>query len=411
MTSVRRVWIVNHYAGHPSDEGGGSRHQSLAAALVKLGWEPTIIAASTDHRTRQQRLPTTLATDRPADVRWQWVQVPAYARHGTLRVWNMMLFALRVMRGKTTADLAPPHVVIGSTVHPLAAWSALRLARRHDVPFVFEVRDLWPETLIQMGAINRKGVIARSMRALEGHLYRRAGLIVTTMPAAFDYIRQFGIHHSKHVWISNGTEPQAAISPPPMNSPFQFLYFGAHGRANDLSAVLQGFALATKRLGPDQILLRLVGSGPLKPALINEAAALRLGDSVKFGDPVPRATIPDLAASADALVISVPPLDLYKYGISPNKLFDYLAAARPILFAGNPVNNIVNEARAGVHSPDNTPEAIASTMLELVNSTEEQRTKWGRNGFDHAVTHYSYEALATKLHQRLEQLVSQTGPT
>ena len=322
----------------------------------------------------------------------------------------MIVFTLRILIPKSTSSLMLADVVIGSTVHPLAAWSALRLARRRRVPFVFEVRDLWPETLIDMGAIRRNGAIARLMRLLEGHLYRNAALIITTVPAASDYIALFGIDRDRIVWISNGADVDAfAVSPPPMNEVFEFLYCGAHGPANDLARILQGFQKASRELGDGSIRLKLVGSGPLKQSLIEEAAELGLKDSVEFHDPVSKSDIPALTASADALVISLLPLRLYRFGISPNKVFDYLAAARPILLAGNPINNAVQDADAGICKSSNSVEDISDAMVELYQSSYDQRAEWGRNGHEHARENYSFDHLAEKLDSHLRALTTKNN--
>ena len=399
------LWIVNHYAGRPIDRMGGSRHSSLASNLSRFGWKTTILAASTNHRTRVQRSEDTESAQTSDSVTWRLIKSPNYAAHGILRVWNIVVFSLRLLLPRSTNDLATPDVVIGSTVHPFAAWSALRLARRNKAPFVFEVRDLWPETLIDMGAIKRNGLPARLLRALERHLYKNSALIITTMPAAFDYIEQFGIERDHVVWISNGADLEGfSITPPPMNSQFQFLYFGAHGSANDLETILDAFGIATRQ-NADPMTLRLVGDGPLKPHLIQHAVELGLDGRVFFDPQVPKFQIPELSRTADALVVSLLPLDLYRFGISLNKIYDYLASARPILFGGDPINNPVDEAKAGVCRKKNEASEIAEGMLKLVRSNFEQRAAWGSNGYKHAEQNYSYLRLAEKLNRCLETVV------
>ena len=102
--------------------------------------------------------------------------------------------------------LEDPDVVIGSSVHPLAGVAACRLARRHGVPFVFEVRDLWPESLIAFGRISRHGLPAILLRSLEKGLYRRAASIISVLPKASDYIAGKGVATDKVVWIPNGVD-------------------------------------------------------------------------------------------------------------------------------------------------------------------------------------------------------------
>lgn len=405
-SKTRHVWIVNHYAVHPSGSSGGTRHQSLAAGLAAHGWSSTIFAATTAHSTRLQRPPSTFDAPIVDGVRWQWIPSPSYAKAGLGRVRNMAVFTLRLLFPQATDRVEPPDVVVGSSVHPFAAWAASRLAKRHRVPFVFEVRDLWPETLIDMGAISRTGIVARLLRRLETHLYRDAGLILTTMPHAHRYIETLGIDRGKIAWLSNGTETERFdYSPPPMNRPFNFLYYGSHGKANDLETLIDGFALATRDVPKKSINFTLVGSGPMKARLIDKCVELGVQDAVQFREAIQKRDIPDLAATADALVMSVLPLPLYRFGISQNKLYDYLASCRPILIVGNPSNNPVRDARAGICIYNNDASEIASAMHRLFISTRDERDSWGKRGRLHAIEHYSYSSLSLQFAEHLNRLI------
>src|SRR5690606_28647392 len=121
------------------------------------GWKATIIAASTDHsNSGRQRLgeDETRRLQTFGDVQFWWLRAREYSGNGLYRVLNMMDFTRAALRGDMLADIEPPDAVIGSSVHPLAAWVGRRLARRYGVPFVFEVRDLWPQTLIDIGQLS-----------------------------------------------------------------------------------------------------------------------------------------------------------------------------------------------------------------------------------------------------------------
>src|SRR5690606_30165144 len=132
-------------------------------------WESHILAASTEHPSGKQRFADrAAAVDRAAGrVRFRFLRTPEYSGSGLARVRNLLAFTARVLRPSSTKDLPKPDVIIGSTVHPLAAWAASVVARRFNVPFVFEIRDLWPQTLIDMGKIRANSVVARLLRALE----------------------------------------------------------------------------------------------------------------------------------------------------------------------------------------------------------------------------------------------------
>jgi len=151
---LKQVWILNHYAQEPGG-AGGTRHFSLAKHLQTLGWQTTVLAASVELNTGRQRLVNNENTrlDSFEGVSFLWVKTPPYKGNGGGRMLNMLAYAFRVCLPSTTRELARPDVVVGSSVHPFAAVSGAWLAKRHRVPFVFEVRDLWPQTLVDLGRL------------------------------------------------------------------------------------------------------------------------------------------------------------------------------------------------------------------------------------------------------------------
>jgi glycosyltransferase involved in cell wall biosynthesis len=404
---MKQVWMLNHYAQEPGG-AGGTRHYSLARHLRALGWHTTVLAASVELNTGRQRLAGHEKTRLVSfeGVPFLWVKTPPYRGNGGGRMLNMLAFALRVCWPGTTRAMPRPDVVVGSSVHPFAAVSGAWLAKRHGVPFVFEVRDLWPQTLVDLGRLKETSVMTRVLRWLELWLYRRADKIVVLLPKAVDYIAPLGIPVDKVVWIPNGVELEgyARPSPPATRDVFTLMYFGAHGQANGLDCMLDAMAELSTWPGMESVRLRLIGDGPLKPALKAQASQLNL-INVFFEDPVPKAQIPKLASGADAFVICVKDLaQLYKYGISMNKLFDYLAASRPIIMASAAANNPVHDAGAGYTvAPENSKE-LAQAINKLANLSQEQRNAMGEAGRAYVEKHHSYSALAAKFAAVFQQL-------
>lgn len=405
---MKHVWILNHYALEPGG-AGGTRHFSLARHLLAYGWRASIIAASVELNSGRQRLgPGETSRLQVFDgIPFLWIQTPQYKGNGSGRMRNMLTYALRVLMPSVTRVLDRPDVIIGSSVHPFAAWAGAQLASRYGVPFVFEVRDLWPQTLIDMGRIKPHGVVTRLLQWLEKWLYRRADRIVVLLPKANDYIVPLGIVPEKIVWIPNGVELEDYPEPaPPSPQPvFTLMYFGAHGQANGLDCLLDAMA-ELKRMRPIKpVILRLIGDGPQKQVLQKQAADLAL-DNVYFEPPVPKREIPRLAAEVDAFVIVVRDLPkLYRYGISMNKLFDYFAAARPVVFASAAVNDPVKEAGAGLTVSPGNPVELAKAILALSEMADGQRAAMGHSGRAYVERNHSYATLGEKLAGVLDQLV------
>ncbi|MFC9983458.1 glycosyltransferase family 4 protein [Microbacterium keratanolyticum] len=395
-----RVWMVNHYATDPTESSSGSRHFSLAKGLARHGWDATIIAASTDHPSGLQRSGmTTTALRRIEGVEFQFLRTPSYPGSAVRRLWNMMSFTQKLLAARFARSRPRPDVIIGSTVHPAAAWAASALSRRWGVPFVFEVRDLWPATLIDMGKLAPNGVIARAMRRLERHLCDRASAIITLLPYAGAYLEDQGVSPEKVIWISNGcavadfpkVEPSAA-------SPFTFMYLGSIGRANGVDDIIRAFA----PLAPSSRLV-LYGTGAFESSVRDLARELGIETAVEFRGVVPKARVPEVMREADALVMNVLDLAVYRHGISMNKLFDYMASGLPIVMASSAPNNPVRDSDAGISVPAADQGSFTAAMRRMSESSDEQRRTWGDNGRRHVAEHYDYDVLAEKLASVLTQ--------
>lgn len=403
---MNTVWIVNHYAIDPTKANSGSRHFSLACRLSELGWSPVIFAASTDHPSGKQR---PYAGQRVTEqtiqgVRFRYLKTPSYA-NGLARMLNMLWFSLRLLAPSAIRNLQRPQVVIGSTVHPLGAWAACVLARRMNVPFVFEIRDLWPQTLIDMGKLGDRSITARLMRRLEASLCSRAAAIITLLPFAHEYLEAQGVNPEKIFWISNGAALDEFRNLPRTNQGgFTFKYLGSVGRANGVGTIIQAFLSAAER--NPLISLEIIGDGPERSKLEQEVGFAHHGDRVTFRDPIVKSAVPEAISAADALIINILDLDVYRYGVSMNKLFDYSAAGRPIVIASSARNNLVLEANSGISVPGNNTAALSDALVRMAHpENSAQRTTWGANARSHLAANYDYRILGARLHQILHDLV------
>jgi len=400
--------MLNHYAQEPGN-AGGTRHHSIARHLAKFGWNASIIAASVELNTGRQRLPgrqKKKLTDFDG-VSFLWVRTPRYSGNSFGRLWNMFAYSIRVLFPSVTGELPRPDLIVGSSVHPFAAWSAALLARRFNVPFVFEVRDLWPQTLIDLGRLNERSVTTWLLRRLEVWLYQKSSRIIVLLPKASEYIVALGIPKSRICWIPNGVDLEGRSDLKEVSSGelFTFMYFGAHGTANGLDTVLRAMRDIERHPEMPQVRLRMVGDGPCKRALRELAQSLGLS-RVSFEDPVPKAHIPMLAAQADAFIFNLIDAPVFKYGISSNKLFDFLAAARPIVFCCDAINNPVADAGAGVTVFPGRPAELAQAMARVVEMPVAKRIAMGRAGRTFVRENHDYRILAERFSHVLADAVS-----
>ncbi|GMO16421.1 glycosyltransferase family 4 protein [Bradyrhizobium ottawaense] len=366
---------------------------------MRNGWSASVIAASTEHGTGRERLMPgeTMRLDTFNGVPFLWLRTASYSGNGVDRVRNMIGYTWSALKPEHTRQLERPDAIVGSSVHPFAAWAGLRLARRHGVPFVFEVRDLWPQTLVDLGRLSERHPMTMALRVLEQHLYKNAAQIVVLLPHAREYIEPLGIAAEKIVWVPNGIELEIFPGPQPKETgdTFTFMYFGAHGTANGLDNVLRAMSLVqgadTERL----INLRMIGDGPLKPSLIEMARQLDL-KNVSFEDPVPKKQIASLAAEADAFVFNLINAPVFKYGISSNKLFDFMACGRPVIFSCDAGNNPVEAAKGGVTVLAGDPHALARAMIGLSALPPAERQRMGAANRRHIEENYEFDRLGIK---------------
>src|SRR5690606_6268386 len=350
-------------------------------------------------------------------VQFLWLRAPRYEGNGVSRAWNMLQFARRIERLLPTAGLARPDVVIGSTPPPFAPFAALRLAERRGVPFVLEVRDLWPQTFVDLGLMPPWHPFVRLLARVERRLYRRAARIVSVLPNAARYMVEKGAAAEAITYIPNGVELASLPSPePPVeDGVFTVVYAGAHGYINGLDTILDAAERLQRDPGASHVRLRFIGDGAEKAALRQRAAAAGL-TNVRFDDAVPNARLYELLTEADAFVANVRNSPLYKYGISINKLYDYMAMARPTAIAITAFNNPIDEAGAGLSVPADDGEGLARAIAELAAMSPEQRWAMGLRGRRYVEAHHDYARLAERFEACLLSAIegdpakSRTGP-
>lgn len=396
------LWI-NHFAIAPS-EGGGTRHFELARELKQFGWH-TGIAASDFHLLSRRYTRRSNESHRDAiaetidGVEFRWLWAAEYQSNNWRRGWNWISFAQSVVRDPHRGSALD--LVIGSSPHLFAAVAGERIAQRFGIPFVLEVRDLWPESLLAGGG--RRGPFYYTLDFLAWYLYRRAELIIVLARGTGDYLVRGGIDARKIVYVPNGVDLQRFVNAPRCRQdPFTFVYAGAHGPMNGLDIVLDA---AEQLKGRKDLRFLLVGDGPAKAQLQADATRRSL-HNVEFRDAVPKSIMPELLASADAGLMVLRAAPLFSFGVSPNKLFDYLGAALPVVCnVPGEVAAILHEAGAGVQARDASGAALASAALELANRSQEERTAMGQAGRAWVAREHSRPVLAERLDRALRQLI------
>ena len=332
-------------------------------------------------------------------VRFVWLWSAPHRRNDWRRGINWLTFARSLVRWAGSEDASD--VVIGSSPHLLAAAAARRVARAWSVPFVFEVRDLWPESLLAAGG--RRGPVYAGMRLVADHLYRRADRIIVLARGSGTYLRERrGVPPDSIAYVPNGVDP-SLYGERQDRSPGELtlVYAGAHGPANGLGAVLE----AADRLRDRPVRFRLVGDGPAKAELVREAGERRL-EKVEFLDPVSKWEMPSLLHAADGGLMVLREAPLFSFGVSPNKLFDYFAAGLPVVCnVDGEVAGMVREAEAGELARPGSVDSLTTAIERLLDRSEAERRAMGDAARAWVAQHHARPILAARLAGVLDELV------
>ena len=396
------IWMINHHALLPG-MSGGTRHYDFAKELVKRGHSVTIIAASFHYSQFQEmkvyKESQNYLLENIDGIDFIWFKTPAYKGNGFGRVKNMLSFMFGIINTIPKLHLAIPDTIIGSSVHLFTVYSAYILSKRYKSKFIMEVRDLWPQTLIDMG-ISKWHPFILLLGFLEKYLYKKADIIVTNLPKAHLYIEKLGIDKKKIAWISNGTalsDVKREYKQKLAKDKFNVLYTGAHGFANNLGILID---VADFLKDEDKIHFTLVGDGALKQELIDKSKSLSLLN-VTFISSVSKDEVFDYLYDADLLYVGLKNLPLYRYGMSMNKVFDYMSVKKPILFVSAIEDNIIETINGGIVIKENDIEKISDSIKVFTSLSKEDIVVYGENNFNYLKQNYTIKILVDKLEKLL----------
>jgi len=396
---MKYIWIINHHALTP-DMSGGTRHYDFAKELVSRGYKVTIIASSfhyAKYKEMKNYDDTSYLQESIDGIDFIWIKTPPYTGSGFARVKNMLSFMFSVIKIIPKLNLQKPDTIIGSSVHLFAVYGAYILSKRYKSKFIMEVRDLWPQTLIDMG-ISKWHPFILVLGILEKFLYKKSDIILTNLPKAHLYIEKLGIKKEKITWISNGTTLANTKREYKQKLPkdkFNILYTGTHGFANNLDVLID---VADFLKSENKIHFTLVGDGTLKQELMNKSKSL---PNVTFIDSVPKDEVFDYLRDADLLYVGLKNLPLYRYGMSMNKVFDYMSVKKPILFVSSIEDNIIQSINGGIVIKEDNIQKIAQSIKQFSVLSKEDIVEYGENNFNHLKQNYTIKILTTKLEKLL----------
>lgn len=393
------IWIIHQHA-IPATLSGPTRHFELAKELINRGHSVTIFASNFCHNRFSviaESYQKSGQVDLIDGVPFVWLDSPAYHGNSLARLWNMFQFATKLMRCDLSA-LHPPDVVIGSTPSPFAAFAAKKIAQRFKARFIYEIRDLWPETLINLGHFKRSHPFVILLSHIEKYLVRSSDSIISPLPGVAEYLQQKKMRHERILWLPNFINfEQISYKAVETSHPkLKIMYAGAFNISNDIQTLLEAVHLLEQQGWADRISIELMGEGPRKSELQKYVDEQQLS-LVEFVPPVQKHDIFRMLQTADCFVGLVRDLPLYRWGTSLNKIADYLAVGRPVIFALNSPYDPISQAGAGLTVRPCDPEALAAAIQEMSLLSPARRNEMGENGRKYAQQYYNLRPLVDKL--------------
>jgi len=403
--------LLIHQAFASLGDPGGTRHHELARYLVAHGHRVTIIASPVSYltgtHTGRIRWSETSTDDLGVTIIRAWT-LPAMHRSFVWRVFAFLSFM--VSSFFIGLSIHQVDLVWGTSPPIFQGISAWLLARLKRVPFLFEVRDLWPDFAIAVGVL-RSRLLIRLSRCVERFLYRHADQVVVNSPGYVDHVTQRGAR--KVALIPNGSDPdmfdpaatgQAFRELHGLGGRFLVLYAGAHGMSNDLGVVLAAAELLKDDSG---VMFVLLGDGKEKAALVSSAQSLSL-ENVLFLPPLPKNEMAQALAASDACLAILKPIELYKTTY-PNKVFDYMAAGRPVLLAiDGVIRTLLESAHAGIFVQPGDPQDLARAV-RILRADPSICHQMGASGRAYIEQHYSRSQIAERFNDLLGSIRRKNG--
>ncbi len=400
-----RIWLINHYAV-PEVYYPLIRTSNFAKYLMRMGHEVTIFAASSVHNSSINLIEdgSLFREEVVNDIHYVYVRCRSYEGNGVGRIWNMFEFPFRL---ESVCEKFPkPDAVLASSATPLACKEGLKLAKKYGAKAVAEIVDLWPESFVSFGIVSKYNPILIPMYLFEKKMYEYADELVFSMEGAYDYISDRGwerdIPRSKVHYINNGVDLETfdynkghyAVEDEDLQNSetFKVIYVGSIRLVNNIGKLID----VAKRITNPKVKFLLWGKGNelemLQQRVIDEKI-----ENVVFKGYVDKKYVPYIASQADLNIVSFLPASVdEKYGISPNKMFDYMAAGRPILTVFPCKYNPAVQAGAGEDIEAPSVANIAAAIERFAALDREKYLRYCQNARKGA-EQYDFKRLTEKL--------------
>jgi glycosyltransferase involved in cell wall biosynthesis len=402
---TKTIWYISKYAS-PLKYGFGTRHFYLAREFNKLGHNAVVISSDSNHLVRIPKFKNVYTKEIIDGIETWWIRTIKYRRANSFwRILSWLDFELKLCL-MPKSKLPRPDVVIVSSLSLLTVFNGYCLKRKYGCKLIFEVRDIWPLTIVEEGGFSPWNPFVMMLAWTEKFGYRHADVIVGTMPNLAEHVADVMGRSMNCVCIPSGYAPglYANLQALPEDyvsrhiPPGKFIvgYAGTIGLTNALETLID-CAIAMK--DDKRVHFLLLGDGDL---LESYKAQVRGLSNISFAPKVGKAQVHAVLAHCQLLYFSVKDSKVWRYGLSLNKLIDYMMAAKPIVASYNGYPSMINEAQCGRFIPVNDAAALQRAIAEYAKMSPDQLNEIGQRGKDWLINHRPYEKIAKEYCQLFE---------
>ena len=398
-----KIWYVSKYA-ETSLNSNASRQYMLSKAFVKEGGDVSLIYSRSNGKWHNSYFSFYKCFTHEG-VNCVEINGPLLKSLGVsfLRIFSWFLFELNFSIYLITRSVKHrPDIVIVSSLSLLSFFTVGVLKKIFKYKMVVEVRDIWPDTIIEMKKVSEKNIDIKFLRWIENYGYQKADLFFSPIPLLDVYLRTKLKKPFKFICITQGFDNETVFKSTcryemSFNSEyFNVCYAGSIGAVNYIDELLS----AANLLRDKKIRFIILGEGPEKRKLIEK---YKDNKNIIFLNAVSREEVIPIISKADLLVNLWGKLNIYQYGVSPNKWIDYMLSGCPILVAYNGYRSMINEADCGFFVEANRPDILAETILNISQMDKAELTIMGLNGRKWVLDNCNYKDLGSKLWKFIQE--------
>lgn len=396
----KRIWVINQFAGTP-ESGWGERHYYFAKYWQEKGYDVTIISGSFNHMFRKTvDVEGRCKIEEYNGIRFCWVKTPVYDPKSVRRFLSMLVFTWRILHIHKHLKDKPGAIIVSSMpIFPILSGYFLK-KKFKSRKLLFEIRDIWPLSLIELANVSKYHPLALFIGWFERFGYRKADSIISLLPNAKGHFEKVAGRMVDVEYIPNGIDPsqlqdetlsEDILKMLPLDATITIGYAGTLGKAN----ALEFFIEAAKKVATthQDIHYVLVGDGYLRKSLMEASEGC---PQIHFLPKIKKNQVQNMLRHFDVCFVGRNNTPLYEHGISANKYFDYMLAAKPILDSNNLIKDPVELCGCGIIVPPDSVEAIVDGIIHFYKMSRAEQQAMGEKGRDYVLREHSIKLLSEK---------------